>query len=102
MMALPTAPRRRRVASLRVELTGTRSNRDGLGAKVTVVTPEGSYTRVHDGKSGYLSQSSLPLYFGLAAASRIDRLEVAWPSGSTQTVTEGLDFNRLVEVTEPR
>ena len=87
---------------LEVELTGSRSNRDGLGARVTVVTPEGSYTRVHDGKSGYLSQSSLPLYFGLGAASRVDRLEITWPSGATQTVTENLALNRLVEVTEPR
>ena len=90
------------VKFLKVELTGVASNRDGLGARVTVVTPQGSYTRVHDGKSGYLSQSSLPLYFGLGSASRVERVEVEWPSGVTQTVTENLALNRLVEITEPR
>ena len=48
---------------LKVQLIGAASNRDGLGALVKVETAHGTYTKQHDGKSGYLSQSSLPLVF---------------------------------------
>ena len=50
-------------------------------------------TEWHDGKSGYLSQSVLPLYFGLDQATAVDRVEVDWPSGKKQVVTEGLRAN---------
>ncbi len=86
---------------LKVRLVGARSNRDGLGASVTVHTPSGSFTRFHDGKSGYLVQSSLPLYFGLGAESEITRVEVSWPSGSKQIVEAGLEANTLLTVEEP-
>src|SRR5207253_9820970 len=60
---------RRPVRFLKVRLRGTRSNREGLGAQVTVVLPDGRrILKLQDGKSGYLSQSDLPLYFGLAGA----------------------------------
>jgi hypothetical protein len=74
------------LAWLQVRLRGTKSNRDGLGAKVVVKAGGRTYTQWMDGKSGYLSQSSLPLYFGLGAATAIDAVEVTWPSGATQTV----------------
>src|SRR5204863_6988927 len=73
---------RRRVSFLKIHLRGTRSNRDGLGAEVTVVLPDGRrILRVNDGKSGYLSQSDLPLYIGLAAADHATEIDVRWPSG---------------------
>jgi hypothetical protein len=81
------------------------SNRDGLGAtvKVHVARPEAkTYTRYHEGKSGYLSQSSLPLYFGLGDAETIDRIEVLWPSGKNQKLTEGIPTNTLLTITEER
>jgi hypothetical protein len=86
---------------LAVALQGTASNRDGLGATVRLHAGGKVQTRYHDGKSGYLSQSSMPLYFGLGEAEKVDRLEVAWPSGTTQTVTEGLEINRRITVVEP-
>ena len=86
---------------LEIELTGTRSNRDGLGAEVTVVAGDSRYMKVHDGKSGYLTQSSLPLYFGLGAAKSVDRIEVRWPSGVEQVVTDSIGLNRLLEIEEP-
>src|SRR5207249_2625513 len=56
---------RHRIHFLKVRLRGTRSNREGLGAQVTVVLPDGRRSlKVMDGKTGYLSQSDLPLYFG--------------------------------------
>jgi hypothetical protein len=43
-----------------------------------------------------------PLYIGLGEASRIDRIEVDWPSGQRQTVTSGLKLNRTIRISEPR
>jgi hypothetical protein len=83
-----------------VRLAGTRSNRAGLGAKVTVVTDSTSHTQVLDGKSGYLSQSSLPLYFGLGDARRIEEIRVRWPSGTEQTLVD-VDSNTTIVIAEP-
>jgi enediyne biosynthesis protein E4 len=78
---------RHRIHFLKVRLRGTRSNREGLGAEVTVVLPDGRrILKLLDGKSGYLSQSDLPLYFGLADADHAGSIEVRWPSGRQQTV----------------
>ena len=67
-------------------LRGTRSNRQGLGAVVTALLADGRrVTKVMDGKSGYLSQSDLPLYFGLGAFDHLTSLEVRWPAGARQT-----------------
>ena len=85
---------------LKVRLRGTISNRDGLGATVSVTTGNETQFRYCDGKSGYLSQSSLPLYFGLGPATSIARIEVKWPSGTTQVITDGLDLNSEIEVIE--
>jgi len=87
---------------LKVVLVGTRSNRDGLGATVRLQAGGQTYTKYNDGKSGYLSQSVLPLYFGLGATEKIDRIEVDWPSGQTQVITSGLGENQLLRVTEPK
>jgi cytochrome oxidase Cu insertion factor (SCO1/SenC/PrrC family) len=77
------------------------SNRDGLGATVRVRYGGRSYLQVHDGKSGYLSQSSLPLYFGLGDAAAADEIEVRWPSGRKQTIAGPIQANRLVTIQEP-
>jgi len=86
---------------LAIELEGKSSNRDGLGAQVTVRASGRKLTQWHDGKSGYLSQSSLPLYFGLGAAETIDSIEVLWPSGKSQEIKTGLAINRLMKIQEP-
>lgn len=70
---------------LTLTLQGTVSNRDGLGAVVSVHTRDGTYTKVHDGLTGYLSHGLLPLYFGLGAPdNEIRKIEVIWPSGTRQ------------------
>ena len=72
--------------SILVETIGTRSNRDGIGTKVRVVCGgRAQYDEVRSGGS-YLSSSDLRLHFGLAAATRIDRLELLWPSGHADVV----------------
>jgi len=89
------------VNSIRVDLTGTKSNRSGFGATVAVKAGGSTYTQVMDGKSGYVSQSDSPLYFGLADASEVDSITVSWPSGATQTVAGPIAAdNSIVAVTE--
>jgi hypothetical protein len=53
-----------------------------------------------DGKSGYLSQSLAPLYFGLGDADHADAIEVTWPSGKKQKVAGPIAANQQVDVTE--
>ena len=86
---------------LKVVLEGTKSNRNGLGATVRLYANGQTYTRYNDGKSGYLSQSVLPLYFGLGDATKIDRIEVDWPSGRKKVVSKGLHENQTLKITEP-
>jgi len=94
--------RRRRVNFLEVRLRGTRSNREGLGAHVTVVLPDGRrILKAMDGKSGYLSQSELPLYFGLGDADHAAAIEVRWPSGRRQTVAGPVASGRTIDIVEP-
>ena len=93
---------RRTIHWLGVALAGTVSNRNGLGASVRVTAGGRVLTQWNDGKSGYLSQSDLPLYFGLGDATTLDRIEVDWPSGRKQVVTEGLRVNTTIRVSEPR
>jgi len=78
--------------SLRVKLEGTKSNRDGIGAVVRV-TSGGSDSKkdqqeqtVHSGSS-YLSQSELVLTFGLGDKTKADAIEVQWPSGQVDKLT---------------
>ena len=86
---------------LKVRLEGTASNRSGIGARVELTTDHGTYVQVMDGKSGYLSQSSTPLYFGLGKADKIEEIRVLWPSGKEQVVSEPGAMNTLLEIKEP-
>src|SRR5207237_225085 len=77
-------------------------SREGLGAQVSVVLPDGRrLLKVFDGKSGYLSQSDLPLYFGLAGADHAAAIEVRWPSGRRQNVAGSLKADQTIDVAEP-
>jgi hypothetical protein len=87
---------------VKIQLRGTASNRDGLGARVHVAADGTSLTQVHDGQSGYLSQSAIPLYFGLGDASVIDSIAVQWPSGQRQVVAGPIATNRQVVIVEGR
>jgi hypothetical protein len=93
---------RRAIHWIAVVLAGTVSNRNGLGATVRVRAGGRVYTKYNDGKSGYLSQSALPLYFGLGDADAIERIEVDWPSGRKQVETEHLETNRTRRIVERR
>jgi hypothetical protein len=81
------------------ELAGTKSNRLAIGARVKVVAGGITQTdEIHSGGS-YLSQNDLRLHFGLGAASKIDRVEIRWPSGKQDTLTDlaGDQFYSVLE-----
>jgi hypothetical protein len=100
MVLVSNLSEKTRLRYLQVKLTGTTSNRDGLGAIVKVTAGGSTYTKVFDGNSGYLSHSLYPLYFGLGAADAVDSVEVLWPSGKKQTVGAPIKINSLIEVRE--
>ncbi len=85
---------------LKIQLQGTRSNRNGLGATVQVTAAGRTATQVNDGQSGYLSQSVLPLYFGLDAAATVDRVAVQWPGGRRQVLEGPIPSNQQLLIVE--
>jgi enediyne biosynthesis protein E4 len=98
MVLVSNLSEKTRVRYVAVRLAGTTSNRSGLGAIVRVTAAGRTYTKVMDGNSGYLSHSVYPLYFGLGDADAIDKIEVTWPTGKTQSVPATL--NSTVDVRE--
>ncbi len=89
------------VNRISVRLRGSKSNRQGLGAQVTVVLPDQRRVlKLMDGKSGYLSQSDLPLYFGLGTADRAASIEVRWPTGKVQTLSGPVKAGQTIEIVE--
>ena len=69
---------------LRVRLIGVRSQRDAVGAHLTLVTSAGRQIRQVKGGGSYLSQSELHCFFGIPQDARIEKLLIRWPSGATQ------------------
>lgn len=84
---------------VRIKLVGTASNRDGIGARVTATA--GSESQMQEVRTGlsYLSSNDPRILFGLGDHTRIDRLEIRWPSGIVQ-VLENLEVNRKIVVVE--
>ena len=85
--------------SVLIQLTGSKSNRSAVGARVRVTA--GGTTQVREVKAGssYLGQNDLRVHVGLGKAARIDRLEVRWPNGQNEVV-EGAAVNQILTVTE--
>jgi hypothetical protein len=85
---------------LELKLIGSRSNRDAVGARITLRANGQFHTReVHAG-SGYQSGSSLIQHFGLGDADRVDEIHIRWPSGAESTLTN-VDADQLRVVSEP-
>jgi len=70
--------------SVRIQLIGTKSNRDAIGASVKILYGTAVQSRLVKSGSSYLSQSELPLTFGVGKRDRVDRLVIEWPSGRTE------------------
>ncbi|HEY4902612.1 MAG TPA: CRTAC1 family protein [Candidatus Sulfotelmatobacter sp.] len=85
--------------SIRFRLVGTKSNRDAIGSTVSVVAGDLNQSRMVKGGSSYLSQSELPLTFGLGKRDRIDRIVIDWPSGRNEEY-RNLMAGRCYECTE--
>ncbi|MBI5613351.1 CRTAC1 family protein [Candidatus Gottesmanbacteria bacterium] len=85
---------------LKIKLIGTRSNRDGLGATVNVKAGGMLHSTYYMGKSGYLSQSQIPLYIGLGDATSIDSIEVFWPSKTMQQIKDTAQVNSTLVIAE--
>jgi hypothetical protein len=84
-----------------VKLTGTKSNRDAIGARCTIES--GGRRQMQEVMSGgsYYSQNSMTLYFGLGRNESVDNLEIRWPSGDTQRWSK-LAGGRTLLITEGR
>ncbi len=67
-------------------LKGTASNREGIGARIRVTAAGKMQTSRVKSATGYLSQSQLPVVFGLGKTTAVEKVEILWPSGTTQTV----------------
>ena len=85
---------------LSVRTVGTHSNRNGIGARIRVVA--GQLQQVEEVRSGssYLSQNALRVHFGLGAHTRVDRVEIRWPSGVEQ-VLEDVAVDQFLTIQEP-
>ncbi len=85
---------------LLLDLEGTKSNRDAVGARVKVTAGGKVQYQYKESASGYLSQNDPRLHFGLGKANKIDRMEIRWPSGKMQ-VLENVKVNQILKVKEP-
>jgi tetratricopeptide (TPR) repeat protein/peroxiredoxin len=85
--------------SIAFRLRGTKSNRDAIGAAVTIETEIGRQTRMLQAGSGFLSQHSKEVFFGLSKAKGSVRASIHWPSGTVQELRD-LPMNHRVWVTE--
>ena len=85
---------------LTLRLVGTRSNRDGLGSRVTVRTGDREQTQQTRSSFSYLSQSDPRLFFGLGAYDRADRIDIAWPSGIRQQLKD-VEADQILNISEP-
>ena len=102
MVLISNLSDKKKLNYLNVKLVGKKSNKGSIGAMVRVFAGDDVYTKVQDGKSGYLSQSLFPLYFGLGENSKVDKIEVTWPSGKTQVIDRKIKMNKLLEIKEAK
>jgi hypothetical protein len=85
---------------LDIALRGVKSNRDGIGARIKVVTKAGVQYNHQTSSVCYASSSLGPVHFGLGAEAKAQKVEITWPSGIVQTL-EDVDADRILKVTEP-
>ena len=85
---------------LELKLQGTKSNRDGIGARIKVVTKSGAQYNHVSTSAGYASSSAGPVHFGLGADPVAELIEIRWPSGIVQEL-RNVTGDRVVVVKEP-
>jgi hypothetical protein len=82
-----------------VKLVGIKTNRDGIGAKVKVTSGGGSQTQMMRSGSSYLSANELVLTFGLGQQNKADAIEIDWPSGGVDKLSN-VNAGQTITVTE--
>src|SRR3954469_19083829 len=82
-----------------LKLVGTRSNRDAIGARVTLSGADGTQVQEVRGGGSYFSQNDLRVHFGLGQATRVDRIAVRWPDGAEEQWTD-VPIDRIVTLIE--
>ncbi len=85
---------------LDLALRGTKSNRDGIGARIKVVTKSGTQYNHMTTSVCYASSSDGPVHFGLGADARAESVEIHWPSGKVQTLQD-VAADQVLKVVEP-
>ena len=89
---------------LRVKLVGgAKANRDAIGAFARVTSANGTspWTMVRTGSS-YLSQSEMPLTFGLGSAAKVTKIEIKWPDGAAESIDAGADAGQTITIEQGR
>jgi hypothetical protein len=86
---------------LTIQLIGTKSNRDGLGTRIEVVSTGGTQYNHATTAGSYNSSSDKRVHFGLGKAARADKIEIRWPSGIVQVLTD-VKADQILTVTETR
>jgi hypothetical protein len=86
---------------LKLQLEGTRSNRNAYGARFTLIAGDLTLRAEALCSSGFLTQGDARVHFGLGPRARVDRLEILWPSGAVQTLRD-LAVDQILKVREPK
>ena len=84
---------------LMIKTVGVKSNRDGIGARVEVVTRSHSQMKEVQAGSSYLSGHDLRLIFGLGTETKAEAIKITWPSSAKQTLKD-VEANQLLVITE--
>ena len=85
---------------LDIALEGTKSNRDGIGARIKIVSASGTQYNHKTTSVGYASSSDGPVHFGLGSDSKAKLVEIRWPSGIVQKL-EDVPADQILKVKEP-
>ena len=84
---------------IKLHLIGTASNRDAIGARVKITAGDKEQIAQKKSASGYLSQSDPRIHFGLGDNTKVDKIEVIWPSGKTQLI-QNVEAGKIITITE--
>jgi hypothetical protein len=86
---------------VRLLLTGSRANRDAIGAEIALRAGGETQRRTVMPVRGYLSQSELPVTFGLGNQVKVDEVQIRWPDGSSQVIHD-VPIDSLTRIAQPR
>jgi hypothetical protein len=86
---------------LELKLRGTKSNRDGIGARIRIMAGGQAQYMYVSYSAGYASSSAGPTHFGLGSAKKVDEIEIKWPSGIVQLLKD-IAADQILPVTEPK